>query len=370
VEFPLDGGANSLNLDFTSYLYEIRVSGNVLGTPGSAIGVGVDPGATAGIGTSGPLTGDDASFTITGPIGLGTVPTAVGNNIRIRREGGGPGFRVTQIEIVTVDAPAQTLIDAAEYFAGSAVNALTVGNDTTAAYVLAAARSAIPNAGIGVAWSATNGFVLVPSNTADGSITGTIVLTLDGLTADIVLNLTIPGAVDGYVFNMQDLTEAEAEAHFAGSDNNRGRVTVNTVVGDLVATVGQFVPGPGYGMHDPLDWAWSPITILRPGQAAAGDTLTVTGNISGTGIIPMNGTQIGLALGIGATRSTLIANGRIDDGNNNMATPYFSLTVVLTAEAAAQGLSIRWNSWGSLGGTAAYTTGFAINITGVTVERD
>jgi len=187
-------------------------------------------------------------------------------------------------------------------------------------------------------------------------------------------SFTLTLGMFGTVFDMQeDLDETTALVHFAGSDNNRGVVSIAEVDGDLVATVGNFGTGPGgtEAMNDPQGNAWSPITILRPGQARGGDILTVTGYFSGTGVIPMSGTQIGLSVGVAAAAVPGSAGGglvgRIDT-NNNVTSAEFEIEFVLTSVAATEGLSFRWNSWTTLGGAAAQTTGFAINITGLTIE--
>jgi len=165
------------------------------------------------------------------------------------------------------------------------------------------------------------------------------------------------------VFDMQTLTQAAALTHFTGSDNNRGVVSVTGAPGTLVATVGDFDPVRGGGLNDPLNNNWSPITILRPGQARVGDTLTVTGHFTGTDVIPMNGTQIGLSVGIGQSGS-LIDSGRID-ANNNVADAEFTIEFVMTQAAVEDGVGIRWNSWDTLSGTSAQELNFGIDISSV-----
>jgi len=352
VEFSSPGDV--VVFDFTSNQYYIEVTGNIVGAHTGPIVIGMaGGGAINSIGTSGALTGPDAPFTVSGYINSTTFPLA-GNHIRIRADSGATSFRIDEIVITQVAATDAMLIAAAQEFGQAAVGTITPSVDVTAGMLLSAVRDVIPNTDIIVAWG-TPGFNLVPPvGAAPGSITGTIVLTLNGLTENVNVALVIPGAVDGYVFNMNELlTAADVEAHFGGH-NNRGIVSVTGTPGAWVVTGDRLGQGTGgsTSLADSMNNGWSLIHLLAPGQVAASDQITVRFSILRDGVpFAMDNSPIwwdpstsGNATGGQEAENSGVA---ISSGNNTAATPAGGRTMTFSAtpEIAENGLSLRWNSW-------------------------
>jgi len=362
-----------LPLDLVNNIYEITVIGNTLGAATGPIVVGAAEGGTgiAGIGTSGALSGANTPFTVRGNITRADIPPVPNQAIRIRNQTGTANFRVTQI-VIDVYGPAslQTIADAVT----EALALFAPSNNTTAADLIAVVEGVATNPEIAISWHVDFNLTEATS-AANGSITGTIRLTLGGETADIPLNFVIPQLFVGTLFDMQeDVTAATAPAHFAGL-NNRGIITATGTTPNLVVTVSAFGTGPGGAgnLNDSMSGGWSAITILRAGQvmpegrqAAAGDVLTVTGTLAFDGAnFPHNAGNLGLFRG-----GLLPGDARIDDGNNNLLQTW-TATHTLTPEDIAGNIEIRWNFWGGgLGGDGVRDNNFTINITGVTLVRN
>ena len=354
VEFSSPGDV--VVFDFTSNQYYIEVTGNIVGAHTGPIVIGMEAGgAENSIGSSGDtLTGPDAPFTVSGYINSTTFPLA-GSHIRIRPQGGATSFRIDEIVITRVAATDAMLIAAAQEFGQAAVGSITPSVDVTAGTLLSAVIDVIPNTDINVDWG-TPGFNLNPPvGATSGSITGTIVLTLRGVTENVVVDLEIPGAVDGYVFNMNELLTAdEVQAHFNGHAN-RGMVSVTGTPGAWVVTGDRIGQGPNAGgLNDPAGNGWALIHILSPGQVAAGDTITIRFSFLRNGEpFAMTSSPIwwdqstsGNAVG---PQGGNIPGGSIHANNNTAATPVGGRTMEFeaTPEVAANGLSLRWNSWGA-----------------------
>jgi len=378
VDILLYGHAalNGLELDLVNYIYEIIVVGQILGTPTGPIVVGAgDGGDSDSVGTSGELTAENAPFTITGYVSHVNIPPhATSRAIRIRNETGQANFRITQIEIDRYGpAPLQTVADVA----AAALSLFAPNNYTTAADVMAVVDGVITNPAITTSWQVPFSLTQATS-AADGSVTGTIRLTLGSYTADIPVSFTIPQIFAGYLFRLQDMAAAtDVSAHFAGI-NNRGTVSVGGSAGAWTVTWAHTPGNTDGNIHNPEGQGWSPMLVLRPDQifaegrtAAVGDVLRVTGTLSfdgvGTPPFAMDHGPMGLAP-VGA--SIFTGDARITD-NNTLRGTAWEVEHVLTATDITAGIRIAWHFWGGpLGGNGVRDNNFTVTITGAELERE
>jgi len=214
------------------------------------------------------------------------------------------------------------------------------------------------------AGAGTGTLTLTSTYTSVAGEFGNLRLQIGGATSD-VFTLRVLGEV--VIFDMQDLTVAQANTHFAGA-NNRGVVTAAMVGNDLEVRVTNWTnhtAGAG-GINNPAGWGWAPLTILRTGQGqVAGDVLRVTGRIEvPSGVtLPLATTAIGLFPGTTGSNANHLfgTSARFDqDGSNNLGQTFSAVLtlgeVTVSGEAGADALDVnsvneniqvRWNSWGA-----------------------
>lgn len=102
--------------------------------------------------------------------------------------------------------------------AESAIAMLDISNDITAEIIMGAVSSALSRVGATAAWG--DAFALVPAGeTTDGKVSGTLIITRDGNTQTVTLDITIPR-----------LGEDEEPEILLGDLNNDGEINVSDVV--------------------------------------------------------------------------------------------------------------------------------------------
>jgi len=216
--------------------------------------------------------------------------------------------------------------------------------------------SITPSGTFTVAADGTGTGTLTLTGTAADAGTSTVTITMLGTTATFDLEVR-PGGVRGVVFDLQELTEAEALAHFAGR-NAGGRTGLDTrdEDGDLVVYAYLEIV-TGEGIHDSAGWNWSPLTIVRPGQSGlfAGDVLEMTVELSHTGGGNFGMSHLGNPV-----------NWRPAFQSPDAYTLTFTLP--LTADDITNGLEIRFNLWGGL--AVPLPDDFTISITSLTITAD
>jgi len=349
----------SLTLDLIEEEYEIVITGNAIGASSGKIQVGSRLDPWASFGESETLSGTDAEFTVTATITYLNLRPVAQQGIRIRNDAAFNPFRITEITI-TPKGPAA--LSASVAAANTALASVIFNNATTADSIINPVKAVI-GSNVNAAWT-TSFAKTEATDSAAGSITGTITLTLGSDTADIEIDKTIPIVVEGKFFDMQELEDTDAvEAHFAGSANNKGTVSAAGTEGSYVVTVGSFT---GSGVNETSGWV--PVTIVKAGQAAAGDVLTLNFTITGPTFTENKLSAVGqLLLTRGGANSAIVK--ALQDNSNTISDSY-ELEIELTAADVVADITIGWNFWAApLSSTGVTDTNFAIVIDELTLTR-